>query len=81
LDAAIGILLLLNVYIIMNTTTTKPNTVQIMMSVNNMSQSQFAEDDKAAFGRHKAFFNNLVSGNIYDSISAKAGSAKSTKVS
>jgi hypothetical protein len=54
LDATVGIFVLLNVYIIMNTTTTKPNTVQIMMSVNNMSQShQFAEDDKAAFGRHK----------------------------
>ena len=46
-----------------------------------MSQSQFAEEDKAAFGRQKAFVNNLVSGNIYNAISAKAGSAKSTKVS
>jgi hypothetical protein len=83
LDETGGIFVLLNIYIIMNTTTTttKPNTVQIMMLVNNMSQSQFAEDDKAAFGRYKAFFNNLVSGNIYDSILVKAGSAKSTKVS
>ena len=79
MDASFGILVLENVYIM--STSANPNAIQIMMSVNNMSRSQFAVEDKAAFGKQKAFVNNLVSGNIYDAISAKAGSAKSTKVS
>jgi hypothetical protein len=37
-----------------------PGTIQIMMLVNNMSQSQFAEEDKAAFGQQKLFRQRLA---------------------
>ena len=58
---------------------------QIMMSAKSIDQSEFAEQDKAAFQQHwnKVFVNKLVSAHIYDAISAKsaASSGKQSTVS
>ena len=54
---------------------------QIMMSAKSIDQSEFAEQDKAAFQQHwnKVFVNKLVSAHIYDAISAKSAARRMTR--
>lgn len=65
---------------VLGTATRRPTPYQTLVSVNNIDQEKFVQTDLATVSKHwsKVFFNNTVSEDIYNAISAKNGTAKST---
>lgn len=57
------------------------DAVQTLMSVNNIDQTQFVQSDLDVTRKYwdEVFFQNHVSGDIYDAIASLSGAANTTR--